>query len=228
MDLIARFDRGPHEEIRAYLVALEGQTFLELRVFPKSSAGDPDPAASSQCISLPVGQLTTIYRAIQIMQGVMSQRDASSRNEPAVFQMVDGEPTPMSVPLETVRTAGRWGVRRRGRSAGRLPLDCPVEYTVRGGAGRTRGPEGRRGRARDINRTGAQVALPERLSLLSHLHLTLHLPVGVISLPCEVVWAQLSGNSILAGKDCRHGLRFTAVGPNENQVLDRLLEGTAI
>jgi hypothetical protein len=102
-----------------------------------------------------------------------------------------------------------------------------VEYVIhrppdhRADAGR------RRGRTRNINHGGAQLVLQERIPILSQVTVTMELPVGIISLPCEVVWAQLSGLTVMAGRECRHGVRFTAVGPEERSVLDRLLVHSA-
>jgi hypothetical protein len=102
-----------------------------------------------------------------------------------------------------------------------------VEYSVRGAAELLGGPARRWGRTRDLNGTGAQLALPERIPVLTPMDLTLHLPAGEISLPCEVVWAQLSAGTVGVAKACHHGVRFTAVGPEQRRILEHLLAQSA-
>ncbi len=227
MDVIARFDRSPQEEIRACLVTRAGQQFLELRVFRKAAPGEPEPSPSLEGISLPLGQFADFSLAIRAVEEALRQGNLLARPSPAQAPKLNGTPPPIPGPRPCVSPLARWAGRHQGRRAGRIPLDCPVEYVVRRPSDRLPEADHRRGRTRDINHGGAQLVLQERISLLTQLTVTLHLPVGVISLPCEVVWAQLSGSTVMAGRECRHGVRFTAVGPEEGRVLDRLLEHAA-
>ncbi len=224
-DLIARFDRSPREEIRVSLVNREGQTYLELRVYDKPIGGEQEPFPSPEGITVPLGLFNKLCRSIQAVEVALRRRNLLQREVPAVTQMVGGETVVMGArrPAAPPDTEGQ----HLGRTELRLRLDCAVEYVVRGRARRDRVPERRHGRTKDISRTGVQVVLPERFPVLTILHVTLRLPVGVLTLPCEVVWAQHPSAADLTREGCRHGLRFTEVGPEEGRLLDRVLDQAA-
>ena len=227
VDVIARFDRSPEEEIRACLVTRAGEQFLELRVFRKAGPGEPEPLPSAEGISLPLRKFANLSHAIQQVAEALRQGKLLPHTSTGQGPKGNGTPGPMPAPRPSVAPVARWAGRHQERRAGRIPMDCPVEYALRRAADRLADADRRRGRTRDINHGGAQLVLQERISVLTRLSVTLYLPVGVISLPCEVVWAQLSGVTVMAGRECRHGVRFTAVGPEEGRVLDRLLEHAA-
>ena len=227
MQVIARLDRSPHQEIRVGLVTRQGQTYLDLRVFTKPSEGERSPLRSVEGISLPLAAFPNLHRAMQAVADVLCQRGAPPREAPRVSPMPGGGPTVASQPQPFVPMAGHRDGRHLGRRAGRIPVDCPVEYSVGGAAEALDGPARRWGRTRDLNGTGAQLALPERIPVLTPLNLTLHLPMGGISLPCEVVWVQLSTGTVRIAKACHHGVRFTAVGPEQRRILEHLLAQSA-
>ncbi len=221
-DLIARFDRGPREEIRASLVNRDGQTYLELRVYDKPVGSEQEPFASPEGITVPLRLFDKLCRAIQAVEVALRRRNLLPREvPPAVTQMVGGEAVVVRAPAPTAPV--RTDAQQPGRTELRLRLDCTVEYAVRGRPRQGREPERRHGRTKDISRTGVQVLLPERIPVLTLLHVTMRLPVGVVSLPCEVVWVQHAAAPDLAREGCRHGLRFTEVGPEERHLLDRLM-----
>lgn len=224
-DLIARFDRGPREEVRASLVSREGQTYLDLRVYDKPIAGEQEPFPSPEGITVPLGLFDKLCRAIQAVEVALRRRNLLPRETPGITQMVGGEPVVPAAPRPAAPAGSE--AQHVGRTELRLRLDCAVEYLVRGRPGREQEPERGRGRTQDISRTGVQVMLAEWIPVLTILHVTVRLPVGVVTLPCEVVWAQHAGGTDAPREGCRHGLRFTQVGPEERRLLDRLLDQAA-
>ncbi len=223
MELIARFDRGHREEIRACLVNRDGEVYLDLRVYRKPAAGEGEPSPSHEGISVPLGLFSKLVRAVQAVEEAVGRRNLLPREAPSIMQMVGGEPTVVPAPRPVGPTFGRTELGHLGRNELRLQLDCPVDYVIRGRLRPQQEVARRRGRTKDINRTGAQVVLPERVPVLTNLHVTMHLPVGVVALPCEVVWAQHSAAVDIAREGCRHGLRFIEVGAAENGLLVRLV-----
>ncbi len=218
MQEVARFDRGPNEEVRVSLTDRQGQTFLELRVHP-------DPPDAPETFRLPATLLGELDRALQAAREALRLREAAPQPSPGTPERPGtGSASPSShVPRAGMPIVGRWGMQS-GRTDVRVPLECFVEYSVRGrGAGAEKPPR-RRGRTIDISRHGLGLLLPERVSIFNVLQIDLHLPQGVLSLLGEVVWAQLSKSADPTGEGCRHGLRFTEMGPEERRHLDRLLE----
>ncbi len=218
MDLIARFDRGPREEVRVSLVSLGGETFLELRLYYRPGAGHGEPISGPECVRIPVSLYGKLARAIEAMEGALLRRGLLAHEAPEITQMVDGLPTAMASPGPAAGAPGGAGRSQRARSELRLRLDCPVEYRDPSHPDRRR-----QGRTVDISHTGVQVILPERLPVLSLQQVTLHLPLGIVALPCEVEWTEHRPAHEVDQVGCRHGLRFTQVGPREYQVLDRML-----
>ncbi len=223
-DVIGHFDLSPRGEIRASLSELEGRPYVELRVCLESATGERELLHGQDGIKVPLDLFGKYCRALHAVSEALRRRDLLPLEPPGITQMVGGELTVVSGPRAPAPIFGRCEVGHLKRSPGRIPLDCPVEYRVRGGLREARNPERRRGRTKDISRAGAQVVLPERISVLTVLLVTVDLPVGVISLPCEVVWAELSRAKPIAGESYRHGLRFIEVGPQERWTLGRLLE----
>jgi hypothetical protein len=223
MDLIARFDRGPQEEIRASLVNRDGQTYLELRVWNKLGAREQEPFPSAEGIRVPLALFGKLARAIQAVEVALRRRNLLPGETPDVTQMVGGAPAVVPAP-EMGRTPTLGAVAQPlGRAAPRVLVDCPLDYTIRSRQRPVRPVVLRRGRTKDISRTGAQVVLPERVPILTALQVTMHLPVGDITLPCEVVWAVHPAGGDVVREGCRHGVRFTQVGAAEHGLLDRLV-----
>lgn len=204
MDVIARFDRSPGEEVQVAIITRHGQPWLEVRVRQTSHA--VEGGASPEGFSLPMALLGELDRAIQ------AAREALRQHEAPAAQTVRRAATPV---------LGRWS-GQKARAHPRVPLECAVEYAVRRQASEGEAPPRRRGRTTDISRDGLELLLPERISIFNVLRVDLHLPQGTLSLLGEVVWAQSSKAAAAAG--IRHGLRFTEMGPQERQRLDRLLE----
>ncbi len=211
MDVIARFDRGPGEEVRVAIVTRHGQTWLEFRVHRMSPADE----GGAEGFSLPTALLGELDRAIQAAREALRQPEAPPRRE-------GGAPAAPAAPRAGMPIVGRWG-GQQGRIDARLPLACAVEYAIRGRASGGETPQRRGGRTTDISQTGLGLLLPERISILNVLRVDLRLPQGVLSLLGEVVWAQSSRAADAAAEGFRHGLRFTEVGPEERRRLDHLL-----
>lgn len=223
MDLIARFDRGPREEIRASLVNRDGRTYLELRVYDKPATAEQEPVAHPEGITVPLALFGKLSRAVQAVEVALRRRNLLSREAPEITQAPGGVPAMVSGSAAAgAPAAGEW-TQQLGRTDLRVRLDCPVEYAIRSRLRPEQPAPRRRGRTKDISRTGVQAVLPERVPVLTALQVTLHLPAGVITLPCEVVWAQHLGAADVARDGCRHGLRFTQVGSAEYGLLDRLV-----
>jgi hypothetical protein len=222
MDLIARFDRGAQEEIRASLVNRDGQTYLELRVWNKPATGTREPFPSAEGIRVPLALFGKLARAIQAVEVTLGRRNLMPGGATEITQMVGGAPAVVARPaVSNPPTAV--GAQPMGRTDPRVRVECPVEYAIRSRLRPERPAAPRRGQTKDISRSGAQVVLPERVPILTALQVTLHLPVGDITLPCEVVWALHLGAADVARDGCRHGLRFTKVGSTEHGLLDRLV-----
>ncbi|HYB74607.1 MAG TPA: PilZ domain-containing protein [Candidatus Sulfotelmatobacter sp.] len=226
MDLIARFDRGPQEEIRASLVNRDGQTYLELRVWNKLGAREQEPFPSAEGIRVPLALFGKLARAIQAVEVALRRRNLLPGEAPEVTQMVGGAPAAVRKPAVSAPPAVAVGGQPLGRTDPRVQVDCPVDYAIRSRQKPARPVVLRRGRTKDISRSGAQVVLPERVPILTALQLTLYLPVGDITLPCEVVWALHPAGGDIVREGCRHGLRFTQVGAAEHGLLDRLVNET--
>lgn len=233
MDVLARFERGPLEEIRVCLVRQKRRTALEMRVYAKPMAGRGDPFPSAEGITLPLELFDTLYGALKAVdetlrrQGVLPpDRKLRPFETGEITQMVGGEPTVITTPRPPAESEGvvTWQIRHLGRGDARLTLECPLEYTLRGK--QPGEPKGGRmqGHTKDISRTGVQVVLRERIPVLTMLHVTMHLPVGDVSLPCEVVWAQRAAPAEIARQGCRHGLRYTAVTPRDAQLIEQLFK----
>jgi hypothetical protein len=227
MDLIARFDRGPREEVRASLVARDGQAYLDLRVWNKPATGEQEPFPSDEGIRVPLTLFGKLARAIQAVEATLRRRNLLPGEAPEITQMVGGATALVPGPRMSGPPPAGVGAQQLGRADLRVRLDCQVEYAIRSRVPPERRAARRRGRTKDIGSSGAQVVLPERVPILTVLEVTLHLPVGVITLPCEVVWAQHLSAAALARDGCRHGLRFTQVGPAEQGLLERLVGGAA-
>ncbi len=221
MEVIARFDRGAHEEVRISLAEQQGRPYLDVRVYHKWPLGGAAP--SPEGIRLPLELFGALGRAIEAAGGQLRRRAALSPEEPAAPPGVDTRSTLAPAPGGGRLLSGS-PERPGGRAEARLPLTCPLEYTVRGASRGREDPLLGRGRTADISRGGMQVLLPQRVSVLNVLLVTLQMPWGFLSLVGEVVWAQLSRAAQPAGGGVRHGLRFTDVGPQERHVLDQLLE----
>jgi len=223
MDVIARFDRGPREEIRVSLVNREGQIYLDLRVFRKSATSTREPLPSTEGISVPLALFGKLCRAIQAVDEAVRRRKLLPREALGAAPVLGGEPAGAPGSRAAAAAAARAEARHLGRTDLRLRLECPVEYVVRGRSREPHEPERRLGRTKDISRTGAHAMLPERIPEGTVLDVTLDLPAGSLSLACEVVWAQHSTIMEIAREGCRHGLRFSGVGQEEGRLLDRLL-----
>ena len=228
-ELLGSLEHGPFEEIRISLVQQRGQTYLELRVYRKPLGGAGPAVPTAEGLLLPIHLLDKLQRVLETTGGRLRGRPPLQPTAgPPIMQMVGGAPAVMAEPKDPAQQSAPlrplvMGARTHGRADRRFPLDCPVEYAVRGRQGQ--GVERRRGRAKDINRTGAQVVLPERVPVLTAMVLVLRLPQHSLRLPCEVVWAQLSRGADLERQGCCHGVRFTAVGPAEAQFLEQLTSG---
>ena len=210
MELLARFDRSPHEEIRLTLISWQGDPCVEFRVYSRALPGGG--VVGPESLHVPVGGLEELEWAVQIARERLRQR------KPPPPAAEDSPGPRAGLPL-----AGRVGVHQ-GRAHPRPPLTCPVEYAVRGRTGEGKDPEWRRGQSLDVSRNGLQVLLPERLSVLTPLQIALRLPRAALGVGCEVVWAQLSQGAARAGEGYRHGVRFTDVEPRARRSLDLLLE----
>jgi hypothetical protein len=228
-ELLGSLEHGPFEEIRISVVQQRGQSYLELRVYRKPLGGAGPAAPTAEGLLLPIHLLDKLLRVLETTGGRLRGRPpVQPPAGPPIVQMVGGDPAVMAEPKAQPQPAAPprpqfVGARTHGRADRRIPLDCPVEYAVRGRQGQ--GVERRRGRAKDINRNGAQVVLPERVPVLTPMVLVLRLPQYSLRLPCEVVWAQLSRGADLERQGCCHGVRFTSVGPAEAQFLERLASG---
>ncbi len=221
MDVLARFPRSPHEEIWIVLTARQGHPYLEVRVHHSAPPGEA--TASPEALGLPVALVDELSRALQVARAQLSQR--------GLLPAPEARP-PESEPRVPPPDAGRRGglptlerlTNQHGRVHPRVPLEVPLEYAVRGRSPEATGLPWGQGRTVDINRGGLQVVLPERLSVFTVLAVTLHLPMGALSVVCRVVWAQFTGGIDLAATGCRHGLAFTEVGAEERRRLEGLLE----
>ena len=226
---LARFDRGPFEEVRISLVQLQGRTYVELRVYRKAMGGVGEPGPSPEALLIPVEMLDRFQRAIQIASDGLRRRTAQGAPAPPpIVQMVGGDAEVMDAPQgEPPPVAPHKpmyiGAKAHGRADRRILLDCPVEYVVRERQGEA--GERRQGRTKDINPFGAQIVLPERIPVLTHIVLTLRLPETSLTLLCEVVWAQFIRGADLERRGCCHGVRFLDVGAAESRILQRLLRG---
>ena len=233
IDVLARFDRGPLEEIRVSLIREKRRTSVDVRVYGKPMAGGGDPFPAREGITVPLELFDTLVAALHIVDSTLRKRGVLQRDRITghieatdITQMVGGETTVVSTPRPDLEESGvgSWSTKHLGRADVRLALDCSVEYAVRGRQARAQEPERKRGRTKDISPTGAQVVLRERISVLTMLHVTIRLPVGDVSLPCEVVWSQRASPTEIARDGCRHGLRFTAISPREASLLRLLID----
>ncbi len=226
---LASFDRGPFEEVRISLVQLRGRTYMELRVYRKAMGGVGEPAPSPEALLIPVEMLDRFQRAIQMASdGLRRTAQAAAAPAPPIVQMVDGDTEVMDAPQGAPPPVAPHkpmyiGTKAHGRMDRRIPFDCPVEYVVRDRQGEA--GERRHGRTQDINPIGAQIVLPERIPVLTHIVLILRLPETSLTLLCEVVWAQFVRGADLERRGCCHGVRFLDVGTAEARILQRLLRG---
>ncbi len=210
MELLARFDRSPHEEVRLTLTSWQGSPCVELRVYSRALPGGG--VVGREILRVPVAALERLEWAVQIARERLHQRESPSRAGGGL----PGPPAGFPV-------AVRVGVHQ-GRAYPRAPLACPVEYAVRSRAGEGKDPEWRRGQSLDVSRNRLQVLLPERLSVLTPLQIAMQLPQAALGVECKVVWAQVSQGVAGAGEGHRHGVRFTDVEPRARRSLDLLLE----
>ncbi len=221
MDVLARFRRSPHEEIRLLLNARQGQPYLEIRVSHLARPGDG--TVSWESLGLPVALVPDFAQALQSASAQLGQRGLLARGEPAA-----PEPGPPAPPLAAGRQGGVQPLGRpmgqAGRATLRVPLACAVDYAVRSSPLGATGPARGRGRTVDLSRQGLQVVLPERIPAFSVLAVTLHLPMGALSAVCQVVWAQLPTPRDLSAAGCRHGLAFTELGPEDRRRLEALVD----
>lgn len=226
-ETLAAFSRGPFEEVRVSLVRRGDQNCLEIRVYHKPLGGGP-VLPTAEAILVPQGLVDKLQRAIQLAGDTLRRRALEVRDAPPLVQMEGGDAKVVGVPpgappSPAPAQPARFGVTAHGRGDRRTPLNCPLEYAVRGKQGQA--TEWRRGRTKDINRIGMQVVLPERVPVLSTILLTLQLSDGPLTVVTEVVWAQLARGLELASKGCCHGLRFIGLAPMELQRILRLLSG---
>lgn len=232
IDVLVRFDRGPREEIRISLVREKPHASVEVGVYGKPVAGGGDPFPVHEGITVPVELFDTLVGALHIVDAMLRKRGLLQAERMVgrieateITPLLSSEPTPMPRPRlgSEDSEVGAGSTTHLGRADVRLALDCPVEYWVRSRRPRAQDLERKRGRTKDISRNGSQVVLWERISVLTMLQVTIHLPVGDVSLPCEVVWSQRATPAEIARNGCRHGLRFTAVSPREARLLQQFI-----
>ncbi len=211
MELLACVDCGPAAEVRFLLVDWQGHLSLEIRVFQKTPTGAD--VAQSEGLRFPVEVVANLERAIRSVGDGLRRRGIAPERTGALPEGLGGGPRGTPAGRRSLPALGRWGVHQ-GRTEERVPLECPLEYAVRA--------QRQRGRTVDIGRGGLQVLLPERISTLNRLYVTLHLPGETLSVLCEVVWAERT-QGMGPAQGYRHGLRFRDVGPHERDCLERLL-----